>query len=144
MMAEEEGALFVGQIDHREYEAGEIREVTIDSAAEESVCPKDWEVECGLKRVADENKLRLVSANGGKIEHYGEREVKFKAEGVGGVGMMGMIFQVSDVRKPLAAVWRICDKGNRVCFGPSEEDNYIQHKETGKMISMRRKGGSYI
>ena len=23
-------------------------------------------------------------------------------------------------------------------------DNYIQHKETGKKIAMRRKGGSYI
>ena len=32
-----------------------------------------------------------------------------------------MEFQVSEVKKPLAAVWRIAGKGNRVCFGPGEK-----------------------
>ena len=57
---------------------------------------------------------------------------------------MGMIFQVSDVRKPLAAVWRICQKGNRVCFGPEEGDNFIENKKTGRKVGLRKKGGSYI
>ena len=88
--------------------------------------------------------MKLVSANGGKIEHYGEREVSFEAEEAEGGGLMGMIFQVSDVRKPLAAVWRICQKGNRVCFGPDSGDNYIQHKATGKKVMLKKKGGSYV
>ena len=136
--------IFVGQVDREKYILGERREVTIDSAAEESVCPKDWESEFGLKHVSEDRKLKLVSANGGRIEHFGEREVSFQAEDAKEGGMMGMIFQVSDVRKPLAAVWRICQKGNRVCFGPEEGDNFIENKKTGRKVGLRKKGGSYI
>ena len=73
-----------------------------------------------------------------------EGEVSFEAEEAEGGGLMGMAFQVSDVRKPLAAVWRICQKGNRVCFGPDSGDNYIQHKATGKKVMLKKKGGSYV
>ena len=138
------GEIFIGEIDKSKYEVGERREVTIDSAAEESVCPKAWEEQSGLREVADEKKLRLVSANGGRIEHYGEREVNFEAEEAEGGGLMGMVFQVSDVRKPLAAVWRICQKGNRVCFGPDPGDNYIQHKATKNKVMLKEKGRSYV
>ena len=57
---------------------------------------------------------------------------------------MTMQFQVADVRKALAAVWKICENGNVVQFGPSEEDNFIKNKVTGKTIKMRKKGGSYV
>ena len=57
---------------------------------------------------------------------------------------MGLDFQASDVRKPLAAVWRIAEKGNVVRFGPRDEDNYIQNVETGEKQMMRRKGRSYV
>ena len=50
----------------------------------------------------EEKKLRLISANDGKIEHFGEREVSFRAEDAGGSGTMGMIFQVSDVRTAIS------------------------------------------
>ena len=70
--------------------------------------------------------------------------MRFEAVDTIDKGMMGLIFQVSDVRKPLAAVWRICQKGNRVCFGPDEEDNYIENKGTKKKVMLRQKGGSYI
>ncbi len=57
---------------------------------------------------------------------------------------MGMTFQASDVQKPLAAVWPIADKGNRECFGPRPEDNYIQNIASGKKIERVRRGGSYV
>ena len=57
---------------------------------------------------------------------------------------MGMEFQVSDVRKPLAAVWRIAEKGNVVQFGPRDGDNYIQNINSGEKIWLKRKGGSYV
>ncbi len=44
---------------------------------------------------------------------------------------MGLDFQVSDVQKPLAAVWRIAEKGNIVQFGPRVEDNFIKNTVTG-------------
>ena len=57
---------------------------------------------------------------------------------------MSLSFQVSDVQKPLAAVWRIAEKGNIVQFGPREEDNFVQNVKTGKKIHMVRKGRSYV
>ena len=55
-----------------------------------------------------------------------------------------MGFQVTDVRKPLAAVSRIVDKGNRVVFGPKPEDNYIMNIQTGKKMFMKREKGVFI
>ena len=36
---------------------------------------------------------------------------------------MNLGFQVADVKKPLIAVKRICEKGDIVSFRPTEEDN---------------------
>ena len=134
--------LFIGAVGGGGAKEGEI---TVDSAAEESVCPKDWRGEFGLHEVERGKEMRLINANGGKIEHYGSRKVVFEPRGVNEVrGKMGMEFQVSDVRKPLAAVWRIAEKGNVVQFGPREGDNYIQNIGTGEKIWLKRKGGSYV
>jgi hypothetical protein len=51
---------------------------------------------------------------------------------------------VSNVKKPLAAVRRISEKGNKVQFGPKPEDNFIMNVSTGKKIMMIKKGGSYV
>ncbi len=69
-----------------------------------------------------------------------KKEAKFKV-GRDATGM-SLGFRVSDVQKPLAAVWRIVDKGNVVQFGPREEDNFIQNIMTKKKIPLVRKGGS--
>ena len=45
--------------------------------------------------------------------------------------VMSMGFEVSGVQKPLAAVWRIAEKGNLVQFGPGKEDNFIKNVATG-------------
>ena len=57
--------------------------------------------------------------------------------------LMGLEFQVSDVRKPLAAVWRIAEKGNIVQFGPTDADCFIQNIRSQEKVGLRRKGGSY-
>lgn len=74
--------------------------------------------------------------------HYGRKDTVFKTGD--GDRLMGMGFQVSDVTKPLAAVCRICEKGNWVHFGPGEWDSYIENVETGDRVGMQRKGGSYV
>ena len=48
------------------------------------------------------------------------------------------------VKKALAAVWRICDKGNIVQFGPEEADCFILNKETKQKVQMKKKKGSYV
>ena len=55
-----------------------------------------------------------------------------------------MAFHVTDVKKPLAAVCKIADKGNIVCFGPRACDNYIKNIETGEVTKMTREKGQYV
>jgi hypothetical protein len=114
--------------------------ITIDSAAEESVCPKAWGGAFPMKTPA--KWLKFTNASGGSMNHYGEKEAQFKTSHDGPV--MGLGFQVSDVEKPLAAVWRIADKGNIVQFGPRQEDNFIQNVVSHRKIPMHRRGGSYV
>ena len=57
---------------------------------------------------------------------------------------MSLCFQVTDVKKPLVAVTRMCENGNRVCFGPNEKDNYIQNVGSGNKIYMRKQRGSFV
>ena len=54
-------------------------EITIDSGAEECVCPRGW----GSKfRINEEvAKLKFRGANGGEIKHYGERAVFVTSDG---------------------------------------------------------------
>ena len=54
-------------------------------------------------------------------------------------GYMEMGFEVCDVRRALAAVSRITSKGNRVSFGPDEDDKNIQNVKTKKKLKMRNK-----
>ena len=86
--------------------------------------------------------MKLKNASGGRISHWGEKQVSFVAGDRDTV--MGMSFQVCDVQRPLAAVSRIVDKGNIVKFGPKVEDNYILNPGTQEKIMMRRKGRSFV
>ena len=116
-------------------------EITVDSAAEESVCPKEWG---GAYEIEEPAKwMKFKNASGGKMEHYGAKHVVFKA-GEQNDRLMSLGFQVSEVQKPLAAVWRIAEKGNIVQFGPKPEHNFIQSVSTGDRLPMIKRGGSYV
>ena len=118
-------------------------EIVVDSAAEESVCPVEWEKDFQVRETG--RKINLRNASGGKIEHYGAKNVTFKPKGAGDKDrVMGLEFQASGVKKPLAAVWRIAEKGNIVQFGPRPDDNFIQNIETEEKIMMKKRGGSYV
>jgi hypothetical protein len=115
-------------------------EITVDSAAEESVCPKSWEEQYPMRRPS--RWMRFVNASGGAMNHYGEKTATFTTGS--GANVMSLGFQVSDVRKPLAAVWRIAEKGNKIQFGPDDQDNFIMNIATGSKVMMKRRGGSYV
>ena len=87
-------------------------------------------------------RLRFVNASGGQMGHYGENTATFRAGGSEAVMSLG--FQVSDVQKPLAAVWWIVEKGNVVQFGPEDKDNFVRNIESGKKKHRGRKVGSYV
>ena len=117
-------------------------EVVVDSGAAESVCPWDWAPEFPTKEVPWDQKRKFVNANGGKMEHYGEKKVFCKFGGCSGA--VEMNFQVSDAQHPLASVARIAEKGNIVQFGPKEEDNYVFNPKTEEKIMLKRRGKRFV
>ena len=56
-----------------------MAEITVDSGAEESVCPPGWGEWFGMVNAA--RRMNLVGAGGGSIEHYGSRRVRFTDQG---------------------------------------------------------------
>ena len=118
-------------------------EITVDSGAEESVWPE------GLLKeeptVKGNKKKRFITASGHEMNHFGKQQVKFIQPG--GDKVHAMNFEVTEVTKPLVAVRRVVENGNRVVFGDDDGDgyvNYIQNKKTGARIPMREKVGSYV
>ena len=55
------------------FDSGRDTQITVDSGAEENVCPKWWGKEFGFE--PQFRPLNLRSAGGDRIRHYGEREV---------------------------------------------------------------------
>jgi hypothetical protein len=62
----------------------------------------------------------------------------------GQLEIMSLGFQVSDVQKPLAAVWRTAEMGSLIQLGPWAEDNFTMNGETQKKIMIVRRKGSYV
>jgi hypothetical protein len=115
--------------------------ITIDSGAEESVWPIDQVDEGDLVETeASRNDIGFVAANGARMKNYGALKVDFENEGKA----MQMNFHATSVKKPLAAVCRITDCGNKVCFGPKPEDNFILNVVTQERIYMKRERGTYV
>ena len=49
-------------------------EITIDSGAEESVCPYNWAPQFAVK--PSQRLMRFRGANGNEIKHYGQKEIE--------------------------------------------------------------------
>jgi len=117
-------------------------DIIVDSAADESC----WPVGQGdaYPTKAASKKMVLRTANGGDMEHYGEKEIIFKYEGGERKDPVGLKFQVTDVRKPLLAVRRLVEKGNKVVLAGGEGESYIKNEATGVKIPIKKKGGSFV
>ena len=117
-----------------------VGEIIVDSAADESCWPKGHGDAFVTK--PSRRRIELKTANGGSMEHYGEKDVTFR-NGLDGE-VVGLRFQVTDVKKPLLAVRRLVERGNIVSFGAEPSQNYILHIESGRRIAMEKKGGSFV
>ena len=113
-------------------------EIVVDSGAGESVWPSDLLKEIPTK-IADVDKRNnvYVAANGNKMPNRGKKEVKFRQNGDKKIS--AMVFQVTDVKRPLASVKRIVEKGNVVVFGP--EESFVQNIATGKKMEIVERNG---
>ena len=119
-----------------------MTEITVNSAAEESVCPRGWAEQFGMKPVEPGKEMKLVNASGGRIAHWGSRRVQVHAAGVGRPLDIG--FQVTDVKKPLLSVRRLCEQGNVVQFGQDSQNSFVMNVETGDRIPLERRGNSWV
>ena len=98
-----------------------------------------------MEPVMHEQKLKVVNDSGGPIGHYGERKVALQTEDeFGWEKIIGLPFQVCDVKRPLAAVSQICKKGNIVQFGEREEDCFIMNISTQERIWLSLENGQYV
>ena len=119
--------------------------IAIDSAAAESVCPMDWAGQFKVKPCVPGQERSFINASGGEIKHYGEKRVALLTKGSSGSERkIGLPFQACDVKRPLAAVRRICEKGNIVQFGPGEKDNFIMNVQSQEKIWLKQEKGQYI
>ena len=114
--------LFIGTV-AKAHVCAVTTEVTVDSAADESVCPADWGDHFGLQEVEPERRMSFFSASGSRIQHHGSRKVIVNS--VTGQKLL-MNFQVTDVQKPLLAVSRLVEQGNLVQFGKAPGQSFIQ------------------
>ena len=61
----------IGQIEKNGWTRRGRSEVTVDSAADESVCPKEWGDVFDLKDVEPGREMKLTNANGEKLSITG-------------------------------------------------------------------------
>ena len=82
--------------------------------------------------------VTYIAANGHRMTNKGEKKVDFKtSDGI----KSSITFQVTDVKKPLAAVSKITEKGNWVGFGPQEA--YIYNIASEKQTKLDLVNGTY-
>ena len=88
--------------------------LTIDSGASGNVIGKDAVPECPLRPSAGSMAgATYVTANGTEMPNRGEQRVRvLTREGAA----CELRMQITDVRKPLMSVARICDTGHKVVF----------------------------
>ena len=72
------------------------------------------------------------------MQHYGEKEVTFKYNRGDSKDPIGLKFQVTDVRKPLLAVRRLVEKGNKVVLAGDDEESHVMNKATKVKIPLEK------
>ena len=55
-----------------------------------------------------------------------------------------LVFNVADVRKPLASAVKVCEAGNRIVLDPDPSKCRIENVQTGERISLRKSRGTYV
>jgi len=118
-------------------------QVTVDSGACDHVVPPQavHPEEIRITEAVRQG-VTYTAANGSSIPNLGEVKV---------VGItdedahLNLTFQVAGVKKPLGSVRKMCAAGNRVVFEDisAVEGGYVENKNTGARIPIRKEGGTY-
>jgi len=113
--------------------------ITIDSGASENVIGAEMAPRVRIRPSQGSREgVRYVAANGESMPNRGEKHIQvLTSEGHKCVLNM----QVTDVKKPLMSVARICDAGHEVVFASS--GGYIRHCSTGQLTNFDRVDNVY-
>ena len=113
--------------------------VTIDSGASESVTNRNTAPQYKIERPAGpERDTQYIMANGEVTNNFGEKRIPvYTNEGESCLLRM----QVTDVRKSLLSVGKVCDAGHTVTF--TREGGYMEHVKSGSRTHFQRTGGTY-
>ena len=114
-------------------------DIAVDSGAVDHVGPTSLGQGIATKETAASRRgAKYRVANGEAIFNYGEKTI----HGVNQEGEpIGLTVQITDVTKPLCAVGRITDAGNRVML--DKTGGYIENIKTGVRTGIERRNGTY-
>ena len=108
--------------------------ITIDSGASENVISEKIAPQFKVKPSQGSREgVRYVTASGETMGNRGEKDIKVMTS-EGHRCLLKM--QVTDVKKPLMSVARICDAGHRVIF--TKDGGTIEHEVTGQTTKFKR------
>ena len=91
-----------------------------------------------IQQSGPERETTYVLPDGSLVGNQGEKHVEVLTN-EGAKCIVGM--QVTNVRKSLMSVSKICDAGHKVIF--TKGGGYIEHELTGQRTNFDRKGGVY-
>ena len=120
----------------------EFQVAAVDDDEEEDIAPVNDEANDGVVGVtvdsgAARRAPKLTAANGTKLDECGEAVLEFEQSGK----QCGLRFLHSDVKKPLAAVNAMNDKGDTVVF--SKWRSYFENEATSKKIMIESVGDTF-
>ena len=113
--------------------------ITIDSGAAESVINEEHAPMIKTRPSEGSRRgIEYVNANGATMPNRGEKLMPVKAEN----GLECSVrMQVTDVKRALLSVAKVCDSGHEVTF--RKDGGCITHMETGKTFNFMRADGVY-
>ena len=114
-------------------------EMTIDSGAVDTVIPPQAIPNIPLRETtASTEKRYYLASNNRKIPIRGRKSIQgYTDDG----RPLKLEAEVSDVKRALGSVRRLCEKGNRVVFDP--RGSYIENVEAGQRTPMNDNGKGY-
>jgi hypothetical protein len=113
--------------------------ITIDSGASENVISQDFAKSVPIVPSAGSREgVQYVTANGNTMPNKGEKHIPV-VTAEGHKCLLNM--QVTDVKKPLMSVARICDAGHEVVF--TAEGGRIKHLGSGQVTKFQRVDNVY-
>lgn len=138
--AREVSSLEISHVDEHQNASRKILSLTMDSGAAETVTnlyeAPEYDV---VAPRAQERNAQYILPSGELIPNRGEKHVKVRTK-EGAKCLIRM--QVTDVRKSLMSVGKVCDEGHRVIF--EQQGGYIEHLASGEKTKFARKGGVYV